>query len=108
MPTGGFSIKPLKVKLLAGEQKATQSLCLHLPGRWQVLQKSLPWAGPTGGRGAKGQAGGCEMSQAALASYVGLRHEAMTQDVAGHSTLLVVGLTVNKNGASITGAQLLL
>ena len=27
MPTNGFSIKPLKVKLLAGEQKATES-CL--------------------------------------------------------------------------------
>ena len=27
MPTNGFSIKPLKVKLLAGEQKATKYMC---------------------------------------------------------------------------------
>ena len=26
LPTGGFSMKPLKVKLLAGEQKATKEL----------------------------------------------------------------------------------
>ena len=30
MPTNGFSTKPLKVKLLAGEQKATEK-------RWQLL-----------------------------------------------------------------------
>ena len=29
-PTNGFSIKPLKVKLLAGEQKATEHDGLHL------------------------------------------------------------------------------
>ena len=28
MPTGGFSTKPLKVKLLEGEQKATEKLFL--------------------------------------------------------------------------------
>ena len=27
MPTNRFAIKPLKVKLLAGEQKATEALC---------------------------------------------------------------------------------
>ena len=32
MPTHGFSTKPLKVKLLAGEQKATEFLLEHLVG----------------------------------------------------------------------------
>ena len=30
LPTNGFSIKPLKVKLLAGEQKASVSWRLHV------------------------------------------------------------------------------
>ena len=30
MPTSGFSIEPLKVKLLAGEQKATENRCSRL------------------------------------------------------------------------------
>ena len=30
-PTNGFSIKPLKVKLLAGEQKATEKRCCSFP-----------------------------------------------------------------------------
>ena len=33
MPTNGFSIKPLKVKVLAGEQKATE-FCLHREKRY--------------------------------------------------------------------------
>ena len=39
MPTNGFSVKPLKVKLVAGEQKATEN-CSEL-SHGQMLQ-SLP------------------------------------------------------------------
>ena len=42
MPTNRFSMKPLKVKLLAGEQKATE---LYLPGnlrlRWDDLRSII-------------------------------------------------------------------
>ena len=31
LPTNGFSIKPLKVKLLAGEQKATEKWLVGIP-----------------------------------------------------------------------------
>ena len=36
MPTNGFSIKPLKVKLFAGQQKATEQGCARSPGRLHV------------------------------------------------------------------------
>ena len=43
MPTHGFSTKPLKVKLLAGEQKATEvSKTCRLP--WLELAVGLPLA----------------------------------------------------------------
>ena len=41
MPTNGFSIKPLKVKLLAGEQQATElwNLPFWIDGPWGQLSK---------------------------------------------------------------------
>ena len=54
LPTSGFSTKPLKVKLLAGEQKATQSRLqatqphelAHLLQQWEGCFRRAP--GPSG------------------------------------------------------------
>ena len=45
MPTTGFSTKPLKVKLLAGEQKATE---ISIPGFdvGSIWRNSEPWDPP--------------------------------------------------------------
>ena len=40
MPTHGFSIKPLKVKRLAGEQKATEVWHLHILNKMAKMHRS--------------------------------------------------------------------
>ena len=64
LPTNGFSIKPLKVKLLAGEQKATEA-CLFCIGALNFEFVGLKQGGFSG---LDNEKAGCSFWERGLAS----------------------------------------